>query len=276
MTEQAVDYSSGHPGGAALKAAGKVAALRYLSTPGNPKNLTRSEADDLAAHGVWCAVVFETTAQRAGAGRAAGVTDAQRAISQAITCGKPTDRPIYFAVDYDAEPAAVAPYFQGLISVLGVSRVGGYGGYRVIKYLLDNRLITYAWQTVAWSGGKWDPRAHIRQLLGTQTINGVSCDRDVLYATDYGQWKPGVSPVLKEEDMSNLDDKFTLPAGTYGSTKPETASGWQWLAYGNAKAGAALAEVQELRNEVASLKAALPQIDYAKLALALIQAAKGA
>lgn len=195
-----VDYSAGRPGGAALAAAGQRYACRYLSHTAS-KNLTPAEAADLAAHDVSCVVVWETTANRAGSGRAAGIADATEALAQARACGMPPGRPIYFAVDWDANPSVVAPYFQGVLSVLGLAQTGGYGGYRVIKYLLDNRLISWAWQTVAWSAGRWDDRAVLRQPGTTTHIAGVSCDRDVATATDYGQWMPGRSPLTEVPDM---------------------------------------------------------------------------
>lgn len=197
-----VDYSSGHPGGAALAAAGKAFAARYVSHTAL-KNISLAEATDLAAHGVSTVLVWETTANRAGAGRSAGIQDAHDALEQATAAGMLSDRPLYFAVDWDADPTVVAPYFQGVASVLGLPRVGGYGGYKVIRYLFDHALISYGWQTAAWSAGKWDPRAAIRQ--GAQkTIGGVACDLNTATAPDYGQWMPGKSPLV-EDDVATLD-----------------------------------------------------------------------
>lgn len=207
MTIPGVDYPWSHPGGAALKAAGKLFACRYLSHDPS-KNLTRTEADDLAAHGVSCVVVWETTAARAGAGRTAGVADAKTAEAQAAAAGMPSGRPIYFAVDYDATPAAVDAYFQGVASVVGVARTGVYGGYRVVKHLKDAGLAAWVWQTSAWSGGQWDPRANLRQPLGTVRINGVSCDIDTAHTPDYGQWTPGHTPITPQEiDMDATQAK---------------------------------------------------------------------
>lgn len=199
-----VDYAWSHPGGAALQKAGKKFACRYLS-PDSSKNLTRAEADDLAAHGVWCVVVYEATAKRALSGRAAGAADAKTAAAQATACGMPSSRPIYFAVDFDATEAqqtAINAYLDGAASVLGRDRVGIYGGYYPVKRALDAGKAKWAWQTIAWSGGQWDPRAVIRQGAQT-TINGVSCDLDTALAADYGQWTPGKTP---EEDPVALTD----------------------------------------------------------------------
>jgi hypothetical protein len=202
------DYSSGHPGGAALAAAGKKFAARYVShSPA--KNITLTEATDLAAHGVSVVVVWETTANRAAAGRSAGIADAHDALTQATAAGMPNGRPIYFAVDWDADPTVVVPYFQGVASVLGVARTGVYGGYKVVRYLLDHGLAHWAWQTVAWSGGLWDTRAVIRQYATQTRINSVDCDLDTATAADYGQWMPDLLP---EEDMPLTDADVTKVA----------------------------------------------------------------
>jgi hypothetical protein len=154
---------------------------------------------------VWCVVVWETTANRASAGRAAGIADAKGAAAQATACGQPSGRPIFFAVDWDADPSVVVAYFQGVASVIGVPRTGVYGGYKVVKFLLDHGLVAWAWQTVAWSGGRWDTRAVIRQYASTVRINGVTCDNDTAYAADYGQWMPGRTPTPEDpNDMADI------------------------------------------------------------------------
>src|SRR5438067_13461465 len=99
-----VDYPWSHPAPAALRAAGIGFAMRYLSTDAS-KNLTRSEADALAAEGIWVGVVWETTATRMLSGYAGGAADAATALRQANACGMPPGRPIYFAADFDVTPA---------------------------------------------------------------------------------------------------------------------------------------------------------------------------
>jgi hypothetical protein len=255
-----VDYSSGRPGGKALAAAGMRFAARYLSHT-EKKNLTRSEATDLAEHGVSVVVVWETTAQRASAGRAAGAADAREAAAQAAACGQPRTRPIYFAVDYDAAPSAVVAYFQGVASVIGLPRTGVYGGYRVVDYLLDHRLASWAWQTVAWSGGRWDQRAHIRQYASTVRINGVTCDHDTAMQTDFGQWSPGITPTRDVQEDSTMaissDDARIIGrqvvTGANGMHGPGTTKEWSVSAYlsaiyaqGAAQAAAITALAQQL------------------------------
>lgn len=133
-------------------------------------------------------VVWESTGNRAGAGKNAGREDAQEALRQANALRIPTGRPIYFAVDYPADPPTVAPYFRGVAETLTVGRSGGYGSHDVVKHLLDNKLVTYIWQTAAWSRGKRENRAHLYQHAGSVTIGSGEVDKNTMLQTDFGQW----------------------------------------------------------------------------------------
>lgn len=172
------------------KSVGSSFAIRYLSDDPT-KNLTRAEADELRAGGVDVVVVWETAAQRALAGFTAGADDARAALSQASACGIPVGRPIYFAVDFDettGEAGAVDQYFRGVASILGVAHTGCYGGYWAVKRLFDAKLISYGWQTYAWSGGNLDKRAQLYQFSNNHSVAGVSVDFNHALATDFGQW----------------------------------------------------------------------------------------
>lgn len=187
-----IDWSAGTPRSLALHTAGVRFACRYLSFSA-AKNLTHAEAKELAAAGLDLVVVWETTAGRALAGRTAGAGDAREALRQANACGMPDGRPIYFAVDFDegvGQAAAVAEYFRGVASVLGKQRTGAYGGYWAIKRLFDAGLIRFAWQTYAWSNGKWDGRAQLHQYSNGHALAGVSCDYNSAMADEFGQWRP--------------------------------------------------------------------------------------
>lgn len=206
-----VDYAWSHPSPASLKAAKVTFACRYLATD-KTKSLTAAEAKALAAVGIWSVVVWESTATRMTAGKAAGAADAKTAQAQATAAGMPADRPIYFAADWDAteaQQAQINAYLDGAASVLGADRVGIYGGYYPVKRALDAGKATWAWQTIAWSGGQWDSRAHIRQ--GAQkTIGGVSCDLNTSMQADYGQWMPGKTP--PEDDVALTTDDINKVA----------------------------------------------------------------
>jgi peptidoglycan hydrolase-like protein with peptidoglycan-binding domain len=201
-----VDYAWGRPGTSALKTAGVHFAARYLSHTAG-KNLTRAEATLLSTAGIAIVVVWETTAKRALAGHSAGVQDAKDALAEAKACGMPDGRPIYFAVDFDAsasQQAAINAYLDGAASVLGKANTGIYGGYNPVKRALDGGHCAWAWQTYAWSGGKWDPRAQLQQYSNDHIIGGVGLDYDRSVKADYGQWiignpkppapKPSVPP----------------------------------------------------------------------------------
>lgn len=214
----------------ALKARGVTFVARYLSTsPG--KNLTLREAQALSDAGISIVLVWETTAQRSLAGRAAGVADAKAARGQATNVGMPVDRPIYFAVDFDAssgQEAAISAYLDGAASVLGKAGVGVYGGFNVVKHALDGGHCHWAWQTYAWSGGQWDGRAQIRQYSNDHIIGGVGLDYDSSQTADFGQWRIGVTPTpppgpkpTEEDDMptgvmaSHGVTPVSLPRGRY-------------------------------------------------------------
>lgn len=183
-----VDYSWARPGGAALHASGYGFAARYLShDPG--KNISAAEANDLRNNGVDVVLVWESTATRALSGHDAGVQDAQAAVAQLADCGAPANMPIYFAVDFDANPAQQAnidDYLRGAGSVIGVDRVGVYGGFYIVERCHDNGTAKWFWQTLAWSGGQQFAGNHIYQD-GRTDFNG-GCDIDEARQDNYGQW----------------------------------------------------------------------------------------
>ena len=228
-SEFGVDYAFGRPSITALRDAGVKFACRYLSHSPS-KNLTASEARQLSDAVIWIVVVWETTAQRALDGRTAGIADAMDAVSQSQACGMPSGRPIYFAVDWDASSAQqskINAYLDGAASVLGKNRVGIYGGYGPVKRALDGGHAVWAWQTYAWSGGKWDPRAQLQQYSNDHTLDGVGCDYDRAVKTDYGQWRIGASPNVQEDDMAQVsslgvDGKQVVPAGKSGDIRFST------------------------------------------------------
>ncbi|GIH20654.1 glycoside hydrolase domain-containing protein [Rugosimonospora africana] len=239
MTRLGVDYSTSRPGATALKAAGYTFACRYLAA-GSKKNakkaLTKTEADGLRAAGIDVVSNWEIVEAAALKGRAQGVADAKAAVAKHNACGGPPGRPIYFSVDFDipdfapaskdprAKLGAVAPYFDGILSVLGPARTGAYGGYWAISRLFDAKLIRWGWQAYAWSSagsgprpntvtvklrGKsywFDTRAQLRQIQNGIAVNGADCDKDEAVAADFGQW--GFVPKKEEEpEVAFMDDE---------------------------------------------------------------------
>ncbi len=150
---------------------------RYLSWEGNDKNLTLDETRVYRGAGLQVVPVFETGETRALGGFNQGRQDAQAALDQARR-REVDNEVIYFAVDFEPLPSQypiIGSYFDGVAQILPKAR-GGYGGFGTIKYLLDTKRITHAWQTKAWSHGSTDSRINILQEIGYVYVSGVKCD----------------------------------------------------------------------------------------------------
>ena len=187
-----LDYSMGMPAIADMKAAGVEFVCRYVgyTSPELPqtKILTRAEASSITRAGMALVSNWEWTADRALQGYDIGRWDAQEADKRHRACGGPADRPIYFSVDDGVNGALTADYFRGIASVIGLARTAAYGDDQVLAYLFDNKLITWGWQTYAWSGGAWEPRAHIQQYANGMSMSGLQVDWNRSMKTDFGQW----------------------------------------------------------------------------------------
>lgn len=196
-----IDVAWATPSVPQIKATGAEWVARYFSTDAS-KNLTASEVREYEAAGLGIVTVWETTTGRATAGYAAGQADARAAEAQRKAVGLPDTHVHHFAVDEDASWSAVQPYFDGAISVLGLPRVGCYGGIRVIEGAHGHG-IRYLWQTVAWSAGQWAPYATIRQTGGTVLSGGA--DIDYAETPDFGQTPRPAAP--QEIDMDATQAK---------------------------------------------------------------------
>lgn len=190
MTLQGVDYSAGPLTAVQARAAGLSFICRYVSSPGEWKNLRRSEVVDFLTNGIGLVVVFEEhPVERPLGGYAEGVADARSADAQVAALGVP-GCPIYFAIDFDVvagQLGIIDAYMDGVSSVVGFARTGAYGSHRTITHLFNGGRIRYGWAAVAW-GGALDARAHIYQY-GGGAVAGVPVDlnRTVCSDTDYGQ-----------------------------------------------------------------------------------------
>ncbi len=247
VTATGVDYSFARPSPAGLHADGYTFAARYLSHD-PPKDLTKGEADALWANKVDVVANWEATAGGALNGHAQGVADAQAAEAEAKAAGMPAGRPIYFSVDFDATPgqqAALNAYFDGVGSVIGVTRAGAYGGYYVIQRLFDAGKIKWGWQTYAWSGGQWEPRAQLRQVQNgiTAAGDGACCDKDQAVAADFGQWHAAPADLAPRGAFDSAACAG-LAGWSQDQNAPTTANGVE-LSF-NAAAGAAGSEAVRL------------------------------
>lgn len=288
MTVTGVDYSWSKPSPDVLARAGIAFVCRYLSND-TGKNLTPEEVTALRAVGVTVVANWESTANRAEDGYQAGVQDATTALAQAESCGMPTGRPIYFSVDEDTTVGPnITGYFQGVASVLGLARTGAYGGYKVISGLLNAGLVSWAWQTYAWSGWptQWDNRANIRQVQNNVGLGGVFVDYNHAMTTDYGQWDYSGDEFVMDAEAKARFDKldaalafFTSANGArfdqlakaltvlYGAQKPDgsgpvdpTHKGIGDIVAGQKEATAKLDAVTNVVHEMADVVHNLPNV----------------
>ena len=183
------DYSARAISPAALKAAGCQVALRYVSTVGNPKNITKTEYAQLGAAGIQVGLVFETSAGWMLGGYSAGVAAAHSARAQATAAGYPADHALWYAADFDTsahagDVATVMDCLRGCAAAEGsAGLVRIYGNYAVVEAAAAAGFVQ-GWQTVAWSGGKRSSHANIYQTGKTGTCDGVQVDINQI-STDF-------------------------------------------------------------------------------------------
>jgi hypothetical protein len=268
-----VDYANmPRPDPAKLRAAGYDFACRYTVPTGfEGKPFTIAEARLLAAADVDCVSNWEHLAGDAKRSYPGGVADAKAALKAAAACGMPANRPIYFSVDWDAQASelpVIGDYFRGVASILGVSFTGVYGSFRAVKWLLDRGLVTYAWQTYAWSGGQWDSRAQLRQVHNGATLAGGNVDLDEAHADDFGQWRPdgGEDMALTTAQEAALNQLVTDL--TWQFTSPPGRE--QVIGTHANRLERAVAAAEAARDAIQGL-VQLQELDYDKLAAALLR-----
>jgi peptidoglycan hydrolase-like protein with peptidoglycan-binding domain len=189
-----LDYSFARPSPTTIKKSGYAGVMRYISTaPGtqpNPKDLTRPEASLLHQAGLSIGLVWETYAKRAGAGQAAGKADVASAERQANLLGYPKNCPIFYAVDYDANPDSVALYFAGVkAAAKGLHPVGVYGSARVVE-AIHAAGVPYVWQACAWSNGRVSDSAHLYQRMSATVVDKIPASDENLLCRPLPLWAP--------------------------------------------------------------------------------------
>ena len=171
-----VDYAFARPSLSALKSEGYTFVARYLSY------------DNSSTHGkILFTAEAEAPSRRPASTSCRTGSTPPTTRSTATTPASPTPRspsrrpppPVRRPIGPSTSASTSTPrrrsrppinaYLDGVASVIGRNRTGAYGGYYVIKRAFDAGKITWGWQTYAWSGGQWDPRAQFRQ-----TSNGIT------------------------------------------------------------------------------------------------------
>lgn len=204
--ERGLDYASLRPDLDAVKRVGFTFVARYVCALVGTKIITKAEADDIKAHGLGLVLVYEQYERRPLEGRIAGSKDAIVALAQSIAAGFPSNRPIYFAVDFDARPAdqpAIDEYLRGAAEILGLARVGVYGGINLIDRCFASGTAKWFWQTGAWSYGKESVHANFVQMtaLNGTIVGGVKVD---INETRKADWGAAFMPIVEAPTKAEL------------------------------------------------------------------------
>jgi hypothetical protein len=213
-------------------------------------------------------------------GESAGKIDAAWSRDQAAAAGITDLECVYFACDFDIQPgqyAAADAYLQGAASVLGVSKVGTYGGYAWVTHCRAAGLAAFLWQTGAWSYTLVANGINIYQHIGTVYVSGVPCDYSTVYKTDYGQHPravaPPVTPPPPVKDWFDMATKADLQAVVKAELDAERESyAKRTLSYIRANGLVSVQQhqlsqgeqIQALQADVNDLKAALAKLLPAK------------
>jgi Rv2525c-like, glycoside hydrolase-like domain len=218
MTTYGLDYSWGRPDLDQVVAQGYKFVIRYLSYDNTGKNLTYGEAQDILNHGLGLVSNWEYGAKDVLLGYDRGYSDALEGARMHSDCGGSPDDPIYFSVDWDAkesEQATINDYMRGAADAIGKERVGMYAGYYPLCRAFDAGVISWGWQTYAWSGGNWDDRAHLRQVQNGVVVGGADCDINETDAASFGQWFDEGSFAMSAEQVWSF-----VPADTSDFPNP--------------------------------------------------------
>lgn len=206
-----IDYSAGPPSAAAIKAAGHVGAVRYISEArpeiaswASGKPVRRAEIDDFDQHGLKVAFVWQygkesdSDVRRGFAGGVADATAAQLHLNE-IQC---SGHPVYFAVDFDISLEEWndfgIEYFRGAAEVLGLQRVGIYGHSKVCHWAgPEDKVVAevepgryLAWVTRSWSNGA-SGSDYAVLYQGRHNVpgpDGVQIDINTVYHPEWG-WR---------------------------------------------------------------------------------------
>lgn len=284
-----IDYSDYRPSMAALNADGITFVCRYLFPASmGVKGLTLAEAQTISNAGISIVCNYENYPDGMLGGAAQGKTDANIVLTQLSSCQVPANmsplRPVYFSADWQEAPSQTSSILAYLTAAAGVLRpngydVGVYGDYDVVKAVLDAGF-KWAWQTLGWSSGRWDPRAQIRQVA-VDSYNGSNADTDTSMTVDFGQWTLGgdMPTVLElwETPISitgvgsyapiNLLVELYLRSAGRGVLNQAAQNIQAVLSEEKVASGTIGADVDDIEAKISTLSSsAQVTIDYAKLA----------
>jgi hypothetical protein len=208
-----IDQSWGFADPDAAKAAGVQAVMMYLS-PDPSKNATPAKIKAYHKRGIGVWLGWESTADRALSGCAAGTYDARQSVAQmealykAVGYAPNNMIEIYFAVDFDTNPSqypAIDAYLHCAEVVLHSNGYGNavYGEYDLVEHTMGKNETDAAWQAYAWSSGRISNKIAVYQYLNGQTLGGASVDFDrIIDLAKLGAWWPPGHPLDEGDNMT--------------------------------------------------------------------------
>ena len=205
MGKQLIDYSAGVPSAKAIKDAGFVGAVRYVSPARDSwmagKPIRKREADDFKAHGLEVVSVYQNLKEDWKRGRTGGVVDATDAIIHHLAAGGPKGAAIYCAIDSNptvSEYNAIAvQYIIGFWDTLKAAgyRPAVYCNTKVYAWLHEDGHKDFLWWKHGWGSDSTIEGAALHQYeIDKFTVGGVKVDRNHAYVEDYGQWSKVGAP----------------------------------------------------------------------------------
>lgn len=269
MVTEGVDYAFEVPTVASLVMAGKKFAVRYGGPGTSDKHLTGDELRRLTNAGIL--VVANAEGASGGfRGYANGRSWAQSAEQHFRGLGMPADRPIYFSVDFDANPSDwpdIDSACDGAANVIGRDRVGIYGSIATIGHVYSAGKAKWYWQTYAWSRGLWHPVNHLEQYRNGVTIGGANLDLTRAMRSDYGQWgvDVNVDDLVKDSSEDGIPETplghWTLSQGVPDGTRGgQRTAAWQVIQNLGAQVVGIRSDLSAARSTIAALKAELDSL----------------
>lgn len=211
---------------AKLREQGVSFVCRYLGPESWGKTITKDEAKILHDAGLAILLCFETSAKRMRDGARAGSDDGYiaRQAAEALDC--PAGTVIFFAADWDVQPAELASceaYLKTASYNTEQFGFGLYGGERVVASMSERGACFYFWQCVAWSN-QFLPVADVRQYAwqGDARAKAMAAATGI-YAVDLdsaetlaGMWLPQPEKHWYDETM-----QWAKKEGIMDGTRPE-------------------------------------------------------
>ena len=201
-----LDFAGGVPSPDAIRGAGAIGTIRYVSDERNGPNkrsakpLTRDQAQVSKAAGLVLVSCYQygknATADWRG-GQQAGLRHAQRGVTLHLAAGGPAGAPIYAAIDDDPSDAElqgpILAYLRGWQQVVGPNALGVYCNPRTIDFCMRAGVGKWFWQHDYGNPGYGThPAAHLHQRAASMqpqpVVDGIQCDVNDIIKPSFGSW----------------------------------------------------------------------------------------